>query len=985
MGIDDYVSEQEKEQFDFDNLVDQQTVDTLSASQADTKSLLKGPKIRCVLEINNKRLRPFNSGSSGKQSEIFYSPRGRLLKFVRPQSDDEARERLRREFETLSKIRHPFILKAFPIPDEWGIAASPRADGLSFKGMGEICGQLCFEMERVRGRDLANAVDFLNPLELLAISIQIAEALKHLHGLSYVHGDPKPANIIWDQKLGQAKLVDLGLVKTPKSTLTRPKGEVGTPRYMPPQEDLRTPLADLHGYGVTIQDLIRNKIVPPARKSTICNHLNEIAKRCIKSASNELPHKDFSQVLTDLYRVTQGRPPFPSGFRNEVNVIYDVTAGDVENDSINLRPVAKNSALLISNPELRGTKATVRVVRGDDGWTVRSHKKNADDSVELMLSGNRSAVVMVEGDSFELAETELAKALDVGHKAIKKRCKWLSTMKAIGGLAIATSLAIGGYLAISWSAHTKAQSAELFEANTQLENWRTQLYSAFSAPSEITDGIGENKTEDDFLFGAWVLALQQIKTDRQFGQESSEGDSEIELLKRGFEIGYNKRQERDGPSAKRWLLAVSEASRGEQTSKKRIRAKSLHELAVVELALNGSSSSNGIFFESLGLWLELLELTDPNTPFEQSSLNSKFVYEIKSLTLRPSDLVSLSSDGDLSVSEKQLHDTNSLGFEHNHEHQLVEDWKGLAKSLGWIGDWYQEYAESVTEAKLGMQVFYKKSHAIRKELSSHFERSQNEKLMWELAHQEILGRVNLYHLAWLEYKNARDDDAWNKEVDKLLEIVSDLRILQVKLTESKAFPSLLREVSLDLVWSATHVNGGWLYLTDRHEQFNEILDVLDLHSLVRRHEDSLGELELVCFEFLSTDLNNEALLYSINSGFRENDVPSLVFNGEDSTGVAVGRNNRIRYCWYATAREFERKHKPIKPKASDTLPGDEFKKLNREYEKKMKPWKAFQSLVNEISEGWKGRGEEIAKLSSDFVSSRFDFSQEANLDSSDDK
>src|SRR5437763_9000739 len=161
------------------------------------------------------------------------------IKLLRPgvADDPDARRRLGREFETMRRVRSPFVAEVIDA---------------------DVTGEVPYVVTRyVAGPSLDQKVRQDGPLRgpaLERLAWGLAEGLAAVHAAGVVHRDLKPGNVVLAG--GVPVLIDFGIAHAPDATrITQAGMFMGTPGYLAPEVvegQPSGPSADIHSWGSTV-------------------------------------------------------------------------------------------------------------------------------------------------------------------------------------------------------------------------------------------------------------------------------------------------------------------------------------------------------------------------------------------------------------------------------------------------------------------------------------------------------------------------------------------------------------------------------------------------------------------------------------------------------------------------------------------------------------------------------------------------------------
>jgi polyribonucleotide nucleotidyltransferase len=130
------------------------------------------------------------------------------------------------------------------------------------------------------------------------------------------------------------------------------------------------------------------------------------------------------EILTCRLTDRPIRPLFPKGYNDEVQIMGNVLAYDGENDPDVLSINGASAGLMISPAPFLGPIGAVRVALVEDDLILfPTAAELAESKLDLIVSGSKDSVLMIEGFGDQLSEEVMADAIMFGHEAIAELCE----------------------------------------------------------------------------------------------------------------------------------------------------------------------------------------------------------------------------------------------------------------------------------------------------------------------------------------------------------------------------------------------------------------------------------------------------------------------------------------------------------------------------------------------------------------------------------
>jgi polyribonucleotide nucleotidyltransferase len=141
------------------------------------------------------------------------------------------------------------------------------------------------------------------------------------------------------------------------------------------------------------------------------------------------------EILTSRLIDRPIRPLFPTGYFREVQVMGAVLSADRENDPDVLSMIGSSAALHVSHIPFLQPTGSVRIGRiGYELIVMPTHSQLEESDLDLVVSGTRQAITMIEGFAREMSEENLVQAILFAHQQIVMVVDMIEELRQKAGL-----------------------------------------------------------------------------------------------------------------------------------------------------------------------------------------------------------------------------------------------------------------------------------------------------------------------------------------------------------------------------------------------------------------------------------------------------------------------------------------------------------------------------------------------------------------------
>lgn len=197
------------------------------------------------------------------------------------------------------------------------------------------------------------------------------------------------------------------------------------------------------------------------------------------------------------------RPLFPSGFRNDVQIVATVMSVDKNNSPTIAALIGASAALTVSDIPFSGPVGGVKVGLVNGEFVLNpTLAQQAESDLDITVAGTKDAVMMVEAAANEVPEQAVLDAIAFGHEAIKELCQLQEEIRAEIG--------------------KDKVEVPVFQPESDIDRWvREYVYEDLVQALKASEKLERERLLDEVQQGAHEAYLEE------FGEEQHEEQSKF--------------------------------------------------------------------------------------------------------------------------------------------------------------------------------------------------------------------------------------------------------------------------------------------------------------------------------------------------------------------------------------------------------------------------------------------------------------------------
>ena len=194
------------------------------------------------------------------------------------------------------------------------------------------------------------------------------------------------------------------------------------------------------------------------------------------------------------------RPMFPEGYNFETQVVATVLSSDGLFPTDVLASAATSAAIHISDIPFNGPTASVKVGRIDGQFVANpSPKQLLASDIDITVAGSKNGLLMVEGESKFVAESDVLAALKFGHESLAPIFAAQNELREKTGSKAKrdfTAKSIDADLKTQLENFLKSKVDAAFSIKTKTERYDAMNLALKEAKDKFTEGLDKDEVEN---------------------------------------------------------------------------------------------------------------------------------------------------------------------------------------------------------------------------------------------------------------------------------------------------------------------------------------------------------------------------------------------------------------------------------------------------------------------------------------------------------